>query len=245
MLARVDSRRRLCTCRRGRGHVQGCTPVWEDAAARARRASDLINLIGALHAREDPGHARAALDFFYHRPTPSPRHRPRLRHRLLTLCPARPRTVGRLSRRHLARNLGGPSGVMARGAHHSPPHTPLLSFDTAERPTQAALMEAPGGRRPAEKVQHRGNNSQAKRKLTRGRPHQCDGLPRTAKICEICGGFRPRCAATAVLPTIGMLPKCGGAFRRFETPDRAPDHPNTLRLRATRSQGRQQLPLCP
>ena len=162
-----------------------------------------------------------------------------------TLCPARPRTVGRLSRRHLARNLGGPSGVMARGAHHSPPHTPLLSFDTAERPTQAALMEAPGGRRPAEKVQHRGNNSQAKRKLTRGRPHQCDGLPRTAKICEICGGCRPRCAATAVLPTIGMLPKCGGAFRRFETPDRAPDHPNTLRLRATRSQGRQQLPLCP
>ena len=245
MLARVDSRRRLCTCRRGRGHVQGFTPVWEDAAARARRASDLINLIGALHAREDPGHARAALDFFYHRPTPSPRHRPRLRHRLLTLCPARPRTVGRLSRRHLARNLGGPSGVMARGAHHSPPHTPLLSFDTAERPTQAALMEAPGGRRPAEKVQHRGNNSQAMRKLTRGRPHQCDGLPRTAKICEICGGCRPRCAATAVLPTIGMLPKCGGAFRRFETPDRAPDHPNTLRLRATRSQGRQQLPLCP
>ena len=41
--------------------------------------------------------------------------------------------------------------------------------------------------------------------LTRGRPHQRDGLARA----RICGGRLPRCRATAVLPPSGMQPKCG------------------------------------
>ena len=83
--------------------------------------------------------------------------------------------------------------------------------------------------------------------LTRGRPRQRNGLPRTARIC---GGRLQRCRATAVLPPSGMHPKCGwecvSAFRcrtaRPIDPPRcasvrgpcAPAHAPTVRANARR-----------
>ena len=51
---------------------------------------------------------------------------PRLRHRLLTLCPARPQTVGRLNRCHSASKFRAPDGPRALGGTYTAPrHAPL------------------------------------------------------------------------------------------------------------------------
>ena len=70
----------------------------------------------------------------------------------------------------------------------------------------------------------RRNNSLAMIELTRGRPRQRDGLPRTARI--MCGGRLPCCRATAVRHAPKM--RLGVRFG-VSSPHRAPDRPAPLR----------------